>query len=114
MLERRAVFSVGVTYQTPYATLGRIPEIVKTIIEAQPDTRFDRAHFKDFGGSALNFEFVYYVLQPEFGLYMDRQQAINLELFRSFQEESIEFAYPTQTLFMASPDGLSSPAAAAG
>ncbi len=114
MLERRAVFSVGVTYQTPHATLERIPEIVREIIEAQPDTRFDRAHFKEFGGSALNFEFVYFVLEPEFGLYMDRQEAINLELFRRFQEESIEFAYPTQTIFMASPDTVSAPRAAAG
>ncbi len=32
--------------------------------------------------------------------YMDIQQAINLALFRRFQEEKIEFAYPTQTLFM--------------
>jgi small-conductance mechanosensitive channel len=31
---------------------------------------------------------------------MDVQEAINLEIFRRFQEEGIEFAYPTQTLYI--------------
>jgi small-conductance mechanosensitive channel len=29
---------------------------------------------------------------------MDIQQAINIEIFRRFEEESIEFAYPTRTI----------------
>jgi small-conductance mechanosensitive channel len=101
MMERRAVFSLGVTYQTPREALARIPTMVREAVEAQPDTRFDRAHFKEFGGSSLNFEVVYYVLVPDFNIYMDRQQAINLEIFRRFEEEGIDFAYPTQTLFLA-------------
>jgi small-conductance mechanosensitive channel len=31
---------------------------------------------------------------------MDIQQAINLEIFKQFEENEIEFAYPTQTLFV--------------
>ena len=31
---------------------------------------------------------------------MNIQQRINLEIFRRFEEESIEFAYPTQTLYV--------------
>jgi small-conductance mechanosensitive channel len=59
MGERRVVFSFCVTYQTPYAKLRMIPELIQNIIEANPDTRFDRAHFRAFGDSALNFEVVY-------------------------------------------------------
>ncbi|HET7275000.1 MAG TPA: mechanosensitive ion channel family protein [Gammaproteobacteria bacterium] len=101
MLERRASFSFGVTYQTSQATLKEIPEMIQKIIEAQPDTRFDRAHLKDLGPSALNFEVVYYLLVPDYSIYMDRQQAINLEMLQTFQEEQIRFAHPTQTVFMA-------------
>jgi len=31
---------------------------------------------------------------------MDIQQAINLSIFETFEKEGIEFAYPSQTLFV--------------
>lgn len=99
--ERRATFAVGVTYQTPAAVLEAIPGLMREAVEAQPNTRFDRAHFKSFDASCLTFECVYYVTVPEMVAYLDAQQAINLALVRRFAAESIEFAYPTQTLFVA-------------
>lgn len=100
MKERRVVLALGVTYQTPVEKLEKIPEMMREIIEAQPDVRFDRAHFQKYGDSALVFEVVYSVNSPEYNLYMDRQQAINLAIYRRFAEAGIEFAYPTQTLFI--------------
>jgi len=101
MYQRRVVFSLGVTYQTPRAKLEAIPGIIREAIESQDKTRFDRAHFQKYGDFALVFEAVYYVLVADYNLYMDIQQAINLHIHRRFEEESIEFAYPTQTLFLA-------------
>jgi small-conductance mechanosensitive channel len=101
MYERRIVFSLGVVYETACEKLQRIPDIIRAAIEAQEQTRFDRAHFKAYGDFALNFEIVYYVLNPDYNAYMDIQQAINLTIFRRFQEEQIAFAYPTQTLYLA-------------
>lgn len=100
MYERRVVFGFGVIYQTSCEQLRAIPGIVKAAIEAQEHTRFDRAHFKSYGDSSLDFEVVYYVLVPDYNVYMDIQQAINLELFRQFEEKGIEFAYPTRTLYV--------------
>jgi small-conductance mechanosensitive channel len=100
MVERRILFSFGVTYQTPYAQLERIPAMVREIIEHEAKTRFDRAHFKGYGDSSLDFEVVYYVLSSDYNVYMDIQQAINLALFRRFEAEHIEFAYPTRTLYV--------------
>ncbi len=100
MTERRVVFNFGVTYQTPSSKLLLINDIVREIIEKQEHIRFDRVHFKELGDSALNYEVVYIVKDQDYNLYMNIQQAINLELFRRFQEEKIEFAYPTQTLFV--------------
>ena len=64
------------------------------------NAQFDRGHFKSFGDFSLNFEFVYYVLSADYAKYMDVQQEINYKLFNQFSKEGIEFAYPTQTLFM--------------
>jgi small-conductance mechanosensitive channel len=100
MMERRVLFSFGVIYQTPANLLERIPAMVREIIEQQEHTRFDRTHFKAYGDSSLDFEVVYYVLDRDYNVYMDKQQAINFALFRRFETEGIEFAYPTRTLFV--------------
>jgi len=100
MYERRIVFSFGVTYQTPPDALEMISESVQSIIERQQDLRFDRCHFKSFGPSSLDFETVYYVLVPDYSVYMDRQQTINLDIMRTFAAQGIEFAYPTQMLYV--------------
>lgn len=95
MTERRVVFLVGVTYETPHNKLSRINSMIREIIESKEDVRFDRVHFKEYGDWSLIFEVVYYVLSPDYNLYMNIQQDINLYLFQKFQEEGIEFAYPT-------------------
>ncbi len=100
MDRRRNVFFLDVTYQTPADQLERIPRLIGEIIQMQPDVTFDRAHFKEFGASALRFEVVYFNENPDYLVYMDTQQAINLAIVRCFTAEGIEFAYPTQTLFV--------------
>jgi small-conductance mechanosensitive channel len=100
MAERRIVFSIGVTYETPLEKVEAVPGIIREAIEAQDNTRFDRAHFQNYGDSALIYEAVYYVLTSDYNRYMDIQQAINLALLRRFTHEGIVFAYPTQTLYV--------------
>lgn len=100
MTERRIVFSFGVTYQTPSEKLKSIKEIVRNIIEKTQFVRFDRVHFKEYGDSSLDFEIVYFVTNSDYNIYMDIQESINLEIFRRFSEEGIEFAYPTRTIFL--------------
>ena len=100
MERRRVVFKLGVVYQTPYSSLKKIPEIVESIINTQKDVVFDRGHFANYGDFSLNYEFVYFINGADYNQYMDIQQAINLEIFKKFNEEGIEFAYPSQTLFL--------------
>ncbi len=102
MAERRVVFYVGVIYQTAYDQLVKIAPMIREIIEAQENVRFDRSHFQGFGESALNFETVYYILNPDYNIYMDIQQAINFEIFKRFEAEGISFAFPTRTLHLES------------
>ncbi len=100
MYERRIVFSFGVVYETPVEKVAAIPNMVKKIIEGQADARFDRAHFNKYGDFSLDYEVVYYVKKPDYNVYMDVQQCINLDMMRQFKAEGVEFAYPTQTLFI--------------
>lgn len=100
MHERRIVFSIGLVYDTPADALETVPGLLQDIVEAQEGVRFDRAHFKSYGDFSLNFEIVYYVLSPDYSIYMNTQQAINLAIYRAFEERGLEFAFPTRTVHL--------------
>lgn len=98
MFERRIVFRVDITYQTPNEKVPKVAQWLAEIVKSKDGIRFDRAHFAAFGDSALEYEVVYYVLDPDFNVYMDVQQEINLDILHRFAAEGIQFAYPTQTV----------------
>jgi small-conductance mechanosensitive channel len=100
MLERRATFTIGVIYGTPVEALREIPKLIRAAVESQPNTRMDRTHFQKFGDSSLDFETVYFMLVPDYAVFMDVQQEINLYLYEAFQERGLEFAFPTRTLWL--------------
>lgn len=100
MERRRVLFRIGVTYQTPLNQLKEIPKIIEQIIKSTKDAAFDRAHFFSYGDFSLIFEVVYFVSSPDYNKYMDIQQEINFAIKEEFEKRGVEFAYPTQTLFM--------------
>lgn len=100
MEKRRVVFKLGVVYQTGTEQLKEIPGIIRNAIENVSDTVFDRAHFSSYGNFSLDFEVVYYVMSSDYNKYMDIQQEINFTIKEKFEKRGIEFAYPTQTLFV--------------
>ena len=100
MEKRRVVFRLGVTYQTSLAQCQKIPVIIKTIIQGIADTTFDRAHFFSYGDFSLIYEIVYYVAGSDYNKYMDIQQEINFTIKEAFEKEGIEFAYPTQLVYV--------------
>ena len=102
--KRRIVFMLGVIYETHAEKLKLIPGLVKNIISEEENSDYDRGHFKEFGDFSLNFEFVYYVLSSDYKTYMDTQHNINMKIFNKFSEEGIEFAYPTQLVYMNKAD----------
>lgn len=98
--ERRIVFTVGVLYNTSAKQLESIPATIQHIIESHDNLRFDRSHVARFNDSSIDIETVYFVLDPEYNAYMDAQQSINLQIFNAFNEQSIGFAFPTQTVYL--------------
>jgi small-conductance mechanosensitive channel len=95
MKERRVVFTFGVPYDTDDTKLSEISKWVKEIIANEPNTRFDRAHFKEFGIFALDFEAVYFVTSPDYLVHMNARQNINLAIRKKFTEEHVNMAYAT-------------------
>jgi small-conductance mechanosensitive channel len=98
MRERRLVTTLSVSYETPQVTVARIPAMIREAILAQPNVRFDRAHLTRLAESSLEFEYVFYSLDPDGNVGMDLKQAVYLALMRRFELEGVTLAYPTRVI----------------
>ena len=98
--QRRIEFNIGITYQTPLEQIKEVPTIIKNIITSIEGITLDRSHFMAYGDFSLIFQTVYIVENPDYNAYMDINQTINLKLFEEFEKRKIEFAYPTQSIFL--------------
>ena len=100
----KRVANISVTYDTPPEKVERAVEIIQTILadhEGMSSDRPPRVVFNEFQDAALNILVIYWYSPPNYWDYMAFNQRVNLEILRRFNEEGIEFAFPTQTLFMA-------------
>ena len=103
MKERRLLCRLGLTYDTSHEQLANLPPLLRSIVDRQPDSRFDRAHFVAFSSSSLDFELAYFVPSNDFKRALDVQQRINLEIVQTFAAQGLQFAFPTQTIELRSP-----------
>ena len=94
MYERRIVFPFRVRYTTRPEQLEQIPGIVRRLVESHKNTRFERSHFYRFGEWSFDFETVFWMTTPDYNVYMDVQQQLNLDLMREFARRGIEFSLP--------------------
>ncbi len=111
MMQRRIVFGINVQYGTSRELIEKIPGTLREIVERQKLARFDRAHFASYNDWSLRFEVVYHVQSPDYNVYMDTQQAINLAIHEAFERMKVQFAIPAQSLFINPPKegGLAAP-----
>ncbi len=100
MEKRRVSFTIGIVYGTPLKKIKKVNKIIEDIFKSEKDATLDRVHFKEFGDFSLNFEIVYYVNSSDYVVYMNTQQSINLKIYEAFEKEKIEFAYPTQSIYI--------------
>ncbi|CAL1521478.1 mechanosensitive ion channel family protein [Chitinophaga sp. MM2321] len=100
MATRRIVFKFNVALDTPRDKLALIPGMVKKAVADAGNAFFDRSHLLNFGDFCIVYENVFIVQSGDYNLYMDIQQAINLQLFEAFEKEGIKFGIPTQNLFL--------------
>lgn len=97
---RRIVYTLGLTFDTPNDMLKRIPDIVKDIFNNIKTAELHRVYFREIGQFSLNFRIVYYINIADYNLYVETQQALNLAIMDRFNKEKINFAFPTQSIFL--------------
>ncbi|TAN07322.1 MAG: mechanosensitive ion channel family protein [Rhodanobacteraceae bacterium] len=103
--ERRVVFNFRLPFDTPRAKIPEAIARVRGYIEREKLTRFERGYLSGFGDYALEFEFVYYVLEPGYDTFVAIQQRINLAILGAFDELGIALAVPARQLQPAAATG---------
>ena len=104
LVQRRVTYAIGIIYQTAEDKAEAIPDMLKDIVEAE-GMIFVNAGIIQFGASSLDYQLNFDVPDPDHHDYFQMRHRIGLAIWKRFNAEGIEFAYPTQTSFTAAPDG---------
>ena len=100
----RRVANVTITYDTPPEKVDRALEIIKALLHEHEGMHEDfppRVYFNEFNNASLNIMVIYWYHPPNYWDYMAFTENFNKEVLRRFNEEGIDFAFPTQTLYLA-------------
>ena len=101
----RRTSNLTITYDSGHAKASKAVEIIKEVLAEAPEINTDadrppRVYFSDFNDWSLNIYMSYWVKPPDFWLFNEVNERVNLEIMKRFEAEKIEFAFPSQTLYM--------------
>jgi MscS family membrane protein len=101
----RRTSNITITYDSGHTKAKKAVEIIKEILAGVPEVNTDpeklpRVYFSDFNDCSLNIYMSYWVKPPDYWVYHEVNQRVNLEMMKRFEAEGIEFAFPTQTLYL--------------
>lgn len=111
----RRIMNVTITYDTPPEKIREAVQIIRDIFEepelAEPvhgkigeDEFPPRVYFNDYNSASLNIIVIYWFFPPAYWDYLEHAQQLNLRLFEEYEKAGIEFAFPTQTVYLANDD----------
>jgi MscS family membrane protein len=99
-LNIKTIMNIGVTYDTTSAQIERAMQIINEIYRPHPKTADLLISFNKFESSSLNILVVHWWNSTDFKDYLQNFQLLNLELKRRFDAEQINFAFPSQTVYL--------------
>ncbi|MFH0910899.1 MAG: mechanosensitive ion channel family protein [Planctomycetota bacterium] len=100
----RRLMNLTIPYDTPPEKVERAVALLQELLANHEGMREEfppRVYFNEFNADSLNLIAIYWYHPPDYWSYMAHAQRLNLAIMRRFEEEGIEFAFPTQTLYLA-------------
>jgi MscS family membrane protein len=101
----RRTSNLTITYDSGHTKTKRAVEIIKEVLAEVPEINSDhgrppRVYFSDFNDWSLNIYMSYWVKPPDYWQFQQVNERINFEIMKRFEAEQIEFAFPSQTLYV--------------
>ncbi len=100
----RRLFSITVTYDTPPVKMREAKQILEDILKDHEGMHADfppRVYFNDFNDASLGFMLIYWYHPADYWAFMAFSERVNMAILERFNDAGIEFAFPTQTLYLA-------------
>jgi MscS family membrane protein len=105
---RRVEQVIGLTYGAKAEQIEGLVAEIRGLIDADPAINAAETHvyFRDFSASSMDIWIVYMVKEPDFAKHLQVRQRLNLAIMRAVEARGLSFAFPTQTVHVASlPSG---------
>ena len=101
----RRTSNITITYDSGHTKANKAVEVIKEVLATVPEVNTDpekppRVYFSDFNDWSLNIYMSYWVKPADYWLYHEVNERVNLEMMKRFEAEQIEFAFPSQTLYV--------------
>ena len=100
----RRLSNIGITYDTPPDKVEKAIQLIKEILENHEGMHPDfppRIFFEEFNDYSLNIRMIYWYHPADYWAFANFGERINLQIMRAFENEGIEFAFPTSTTYLA-------------
>lgn len=96
----KTVMAIGVTYDTTHERVKRATEILNEVFKGHKMTQDVWISFNKFGAFSLDITVIHWWNDTDYKAYLDGMQEMNLEIKKRFDAEGLNFAFPTQTLYV--------------
>ncbi|KKN25247.1 hypothetical protein LCGC14_0886830 [marine sediment metagenome] len=99
---RRMLTKLAVTYDTPPEKIEGFCEGIRRIIQLHPYMRKDlyQVYFNDYGAASLDILLYVFWATPDWNTELRERHRFLLDVLRLARQMEIEFAFPTQTLYL--------------
>ncbi|MDD3159590.1 MAG: mechanosensitive ion channel family protein [Candidatus ainarchaeum sp.] len=95
---RKVMLDLGLTYNTTSKQINKAKEIITEIINKNQNCKDLTMAFNEFRESSINLKVIYYITDRLNLLQI--QDQINTQIKEQFDKNKIEFAFPTQTIYL--------------
>ncbi|MHC4395181.1 MAG: mechanosensitive ion channel family protein [Planctomycetota bacterium] len=101
----RRTSNITITYDSGHKKAEKAVGIIKEVLADIPEINGDserppRVYFSDFNDWSLNIYMSYWVKPADYWVYQEVNERVNLEIMKRFEAAQIEFAFPSQTLYV--------------
>lgn len=113
---RRWTTTLALTYDTPPEKIDAFCEGVRELIRRHPYTRKNYFHvyFNDFGDASLNIMLYMFFKAPDWATELRERHRLGVDILRLAADLGVEFAFPTQTVYLRNEEWEAPPAAGEG
>ena len=102
---RRIKLFVGLTYDTPRATIEAVLEDLRAMLRTHPDIaqkEMQLVYFRDFNASDLGIMIYTFAVTSHWARYLAIREDVNLKIIEIFEKHNASFAFPSQSVYIES------------